>query len=107
MYKKYNIKNDTLSRVLAVDEPEKVEARTRAFLQWVNFNKKNPQDMALAVLRQKNMWFLSNCELLVDDAVKCRGKTFKPYCYVWKDEYFRLINEARKLIWKYIEQKGN
>ncbi|MCQ2247711.1 MAG: hypothetical protein MJZ50_01750 [Treponema sp.] len=107
MYKKYNVKNQHLERVVVIPDPDKVEARTRAFIQWCKFNKCKADTMALAILRQPKMHFLANCELLIDTDAKCKGNAFgKPYCYAWKDEYFELINKARKFFWKYIESKS-
>lgn len=107
MYKKYNVKTGNIERVvIEPEDPKKVEARTKSFIQWVKFNKANPEKMALAILKHKNMHFLANCEMLIDDTVQCKGKTYDYYCYKWKDNYFELINKARKLFWRYIETKS-
>lgn len=106
MILKYNTRTQTTETLESVDNTDQLEKRTKAFIQWVKFNKSNAADMALAVLRQPKMRFLTNCEMAVDTDVKCQGFNFgKPFCYGWKDEYFELINKARQFYWRYAEQK--
>lgn len=107
MLKKYDCRTGTITEITEVDDEKQVENRTRAFIQWCKFNKCQPSEMALAVLRNKKMHFLTNCEMLVDTDVKCSGKTYEYYCYGWKDSYFELINKARALFWRYIEEKND
>lgn len=108
MFKDYNPIKCQQLRVFGIPEDvEKVQARTRSFIQWVRFNKSDPKQMAKAVKDNPKMHFLINCKMLIDDTVKCKGITFQPYCYIWKDEYFNLINEARKIYWAEIEKEDN
>lgn len=108
MFKNYDTTKDQQLRVFGKpDDIPQVQARTRAFIQWVKFNNADPKKMAEAVSKNPKMHFLTNCKMLIDDTVVCRGKTFRPYCYIWKDIYFELINKARKIYWEEIKKQDN
>lgn len=106
MYKNYDTRKDQQLRVFGKPEDTyQIEKRTKAFIQWVVFNKRDPAKMARAILHQPQMHFLVNCKMIIDDTVRCEGKTYKFYSYGWSDRYFPIINQARKLFWAYQGRK--